>query len=38
MENPLVKRLDEIITELSLQIAEQEKAKMEKPVPVLTSG
>jgi len=33
-ENPLVRRLDEIITELSLQIAEQEKTKMEKPVAV----
>ncbi len=33
-EHPLVKRLDEIINEISLQIAEQEKIKIQKPVPV----
>ena len=32
-DHPLVKRLDEMITEISLQIAEQEKAKMQ-PIPV----
>ncbi len=34
MDNPLVKRLDEIVTEISMQIAEEEKAKMQKPIPV----
>jgi len=36
MDNPLVKRLDEIVTEISMQIAEEEKAKMQKPIPVET--
>lgn len=33
-EHPLVKRLDEIINEMSLLIAEQELKKKAKPVPV----
>lgn len=32
-EHPLVKRLDEIITEISLQIADQEAQKQAKAVP-----
>ncbi len=32
-EHPLVKMLKEYETQLSLQIAEEEKAKMEKPIP-----
>jgi len=32
-ENPLVKMLREYETQLSLQIAEEEKTKMKKPVP-----
>jgi len=32
LENPMVKMLNEYVTQLSLQIAEQEKAKMQKPV------
>ena len=35
-ENPMVKMLKEYETQLSLQIAEQEKAKIQKPVPVKT--
>jgi predicted transcriptional regulator len=31
LEHPLVKRLDEIVKDVSLQIAEQEKAKIQKP-------
>jgi len=34
LENPMVKMLNEYTTKLSLQIAEQEKAKMQKPVPI----
>jgi len=34
LENPMIKMLNEYETQLSLQIAEQEKAKMQKPVPV----
>jgi DNA-binding transcriptional ArsR family regulator len=34
LENPMVKMLNEYTTQLSLQIAEQEKIKMQKPVPV----
>jgi len=34
LENPMVKMLNEYVTQLSLQIAEQEKAKMQKPVAV----
>lgn len=34
-EHPLVKKLDEIVNEVSLQIAEQEAEKMEKAVPVI---
>lgn len=37
-DNPMVKMLIEYETKLSLQIAEQEKAKMQKPVPVSTNG
>ncbi|MBC7091036.1 MAG: winged helix-turn-helix transcriptional regulator [Nitrososphaeria archaeon] len=33
-EHPLVKRLDEIINEISLQIAEEEAKKQAKQVPV----
>lgn len=33
-EHPLVKRLDEIINEISLRIAEQELKKKAEPVPV----
>ena len=33
-EHPLVKRLDEIVNEISLQMAEQEAEKMKKAVPV----
>jgi DNA-binding transcriptional ArsR family regulator len=33
-EHPLVKRLDEIINEISLQIAEQETKKRVKPVAI----
>ena len=33
-EHPLVKRLDEIINEMSLLVAEQELKKKAKPVPV----
>ncbi|MFQ6052415.1 MAG: winged helix-turn-helix domain-containing protein [Candidatus Hydrothermarchaeota archaeon] len=32
-EHPLVKRLDEIVNEISLQIAEQEAEKLRKTVP-----
>jgi len=32
-EHPLVKRLDEIVKEMSLQIAEKEVDKMRKPIP-----
>jgi DNA-binding transcriptional ArsR family regulator len=32
-EHPLVKRLDEIVKEMSLQIAEKEADKMRKPIP-----
>ena len=32
-EHPLVKKLDEIINEVSLQIAEKEAEKMKKAVP-----
>jgi AraC-like DNA-binding protein len=35
-ENPLVKMLRECETQLSLQIAEQEKAEMKKPVPAVS--
>ena len=31
-EHPLVRRFDELITEISLQIAEQENIKMQKPI------
>ena len=34
-DHPLVKKLNEIITEVSLQIAEQEAEKMKKSVPVI---
>ncbi|MBS7611239.1 winged helix-turn-helix transcriptional regulator [Candidatus Bathyarchaeota archaeon] len=34
LENPMVKMLKEYEIQLSLQIAEQEKAKMQKPVAV----
>jgi len=33
-EHPLVKKIDEIINEVSLQIAEKEAEKMKKTVPV----
>lgn len=33
-EHPLVKKLNEIINEVSLQIAEQEAEKVKKPIPV----
>jgi DNA-binding transcriptional ArsR family regulator len=36
LKNPIVKMLVEYETQLSLQIAGQEKAKMQKPVPVRT--
>ena len=32
LEHPLVKRLDEIVNEVSSQIAEQERAKVQKPI------
>ena len=32
-EHPLIRRLDEIVNELSLQIAEKEGVKMQKPIP-----
>ena len=32
-EHPLIRRLDEIVNEVSLQIAEKEKVKMQKPIP-----
>jgi Fe2+ or Zn2+ uptake regulation protein len=32
-EHPLVKKLDEIINEISLQIADQEAKKMKKQIP-----
>jgi len=38
LENPMVKMLIEYERQLSLQIAEQEKSKMQKPVPIPTSG
>ncbi len=34
IEHPLVKRLDEIINEVSLQIAQQEAEKMRKAAPL----
>jgi len=34
-DHPLVKKLNEIITEVSQQIAEQEAEKMKKSVPVI---
>ncbi len=34
LDNPMVKMLNEYVTQLSLQIADQEKAKMQKPVAV----
>jgi AcrR family transcriptional regulator len=34
-EHPLVKKLDEIVNEVSLQIAEQEAKKMEKDIPIV---
>lgn len=34
-DHPLVKRLDEIVKEMSLQIAEQELKKQAEPVPVM---
>lgn len=34
-DHPLVKKLNEIIAEVSLQIAEQEAEKMKKSVPVI---
>jgi len=34
MDHPLVKRLDEIVNEVSLQIAEQEMKKQTEAVPV----
>lgn len=34
LENPMVKMLNEYVTQLSLQIAEQEKAKIQKPIAV----
>jgi len=37
LENPMVKMLNEYTTQLPLQIAEQEKAKIQKPVPLATS-
>jgi len=36
-EHPLVKKLNEIINEVSLQIAEQEAEKMKKAIPVTES-
>lgn len=33
-EHPLVKKLDEVINEVSLQLAEQEAERMKKPIPV----
>ncbi|MCP8314174.1 MAG: winged helix-turn-helix transcriptional regulator [archaeon] len=33
-QHPVVKKLDELVKESSLKIAEQELEKMEKPVPV----
>jgi len=32
LENPMVKMLNEYVTQLSLQIAEQEKARIQKPL------
>jgi len=37
LQNPIVRMLIEQERQLSLQIAEQEKAKTQKPVPVSTS-
>ena len=34
LKNPMVKMLNEYVTQLSLQIAERERAKMQKPVAV----
>jgi hypothetical protein len=34
MEHPLVKRLNEIINEMSLKIAEKELEKQAKPISV----
>jgi predicted transcriptional regulator len=34
LENPMVKMLNEYVTQLSLQVAEREKAKMQKPMAV----
>ena len=34
-DHPLVKKLNEIITEVSLQIAEQEAEKMKKTAPII---
>jgi len=34
LENPMVKMLNQYTTQLSLQIAEKEKAKIRKPIPV----
>lgn len=36
LENPMVKMLNEYTTQLSLQIAEKEKAKIQKPVLLAT--
>ena len=36
LKNPIVRMLIEYETQLSLQIAEKEKAKMQKPIPVKT--
>jgi DNA-binding transcriptional ArsR family regulator len=33
LENPMVKLVKDYETELSLQVAEQENAKMQKPIP-----
>jgi len=38
LENPIVKMLIEYERQLSLQIAEQEKTKVQKPVQVSASG
>lgn len=37
LKNPLVKMLIKYERQLSLQIAEQEKAKIQKPIPVKTT-
>jgi len=37
LENPIIKMLIEYERQFFMQIAEQEKAKMQKPVPVSTS-